>query len=347
MRFNTPWNPLNWAGRGLVELGEGRWLAGLGLVSLTLGLCTLAFSFALVTAERWYYSGWAGMQVVAYKKKPIRSVRAQAVPENASLAGTQVRRLLPAPVLAIIQKDFLLLRRDIRNMSQLVTPLILGVFYTFMFLRPGNPMFPDSPDMPAIFTTISHFITAYGNIGMSLFVGWVLIGRLAGMAFSSEGKNYWMLKVSPVRPTHLLAAKFLVSYLPSLALGVLFMIAVSILQKAPLATFLYGLLASSLCLAGMNGILLAFGAAGANFNWTDPRRMNAGAIGCLGQAVTALSLPITFGFFIGPLLLVTVLNWPQVYGYLAGAIAGIAVSATCALLPLWLVRKRVEQLDEN
>ena len=333
MRFNTPWNPLNWAGRGLVELGEGRWLAGLGLVSLTLGLCTLAFSFALVTAERWYYSGWAGMQVVAYKKKPIRSVRAQAVPENASLAGTQVRRLLPAPVLAIIQKDFLLLRRDIRNMSQLVTPLILGVFYTFMFLRPGNPMFPDSPDMPAIFTTISHFITAYGNIGMSLFVGWVLIGRLAGMAFSSEGKNYWMLKVSPVRPTHLLAAKFLVSYLPSLALGVLFMIAVSILQKAPLATFLYG--------------LLAFGVAGANFTWTDPRRMNAGAMGCLGQALTALFLPIAFGFFIGPLLLAAVINLPQIYGYMVGALAGCAVSLTGAILPPWLVQKRVDRLSEG
>ncbi len=32
MRFNTPWNPLNWAGRGLVDLGEGRWLSGLFMV---------------------------------------------------------------------------------------------------------------------------------------------------------------------------------------------------------------------------------------------------------------------------------------------------------------------------
>jgi hypothetical protein len=259
-----------------------------------------------------------------------------------------MRRLLPAPLWGIVQKDFLLLRRDIRNLSQLVTPLIFGVFYTVMFLRPGgSSMFPDSPDMPSIFSFLSRFIATYGNIGMSLFVGWMLLGRLAGMAFSSEGKNFWMLKASPVRAAHLLAAKFLVAYLPTLALGVVFMVAVSILQKASLAIFLYGLLATATCQAGMSGILLAFGVAGANFNWTDPRRMNAGAIGCLGQAVTALSLPITFGFFIGPLLLVTVLNWPQVYGYLAGAVAGIAVSATCALLPLWLVRKRVERLNEN
>lgn len=258
-----------------------------------------------------------------------------------------MRRLLPAPILAVIQKDFLLMRRDIRNMSQLVTPLIFGIFYTVMFLRPGNAMFPDSPDMPGIFSTISHLIASYGNIGMSLFVGWMLLSRLAGMAFSAEGRNYWMLKASPLRPAQLLTAKFLVAYLPTLALGVVFMVTVSILQKASMAMFLYGLLATSLCQAGMTGILLAFGVGGANFNWTDPRRMNAGAIGCLGQALAGLFLPIAFGFFVGPLLLVGIFNWPQVYGYLAGALAGVAVSATGALLPPWLVQKRVERLNED
>jgi hypothetical protein len=169
MRFNTPWNPLDWAGAGLVDLGEGRWLAALGLVALTLGLAALAFSFALITAERWYYSGWAGMQVVAYKKRSARPARLNAVtapPESgaASLAGAQMRRLLPAPIRAIVQKDFLLLRRDIRNMSQLVTPLIFGIFYSVMFLRPGHALFPDSPDMPVIFSTISHIIASYGSI---------------------------------------------------------------------------------------------------------------------------------------------------------------------------------------
>jgi ABC-2 type transport system permease protein len=352
IRLNTPWNPLNWAGRGLVALGEGRWLPGLILVALTLGLSALAFTFALVTAERWYYTGWAGMQVVANKKKAARPVRAHAesaqpASRSESAAASWVRRLLPAPVRAILQKDFLLLRRDIRNMSQLVTPLIFGVFYTIMFLRPGGSMFTDSPDMPAIFTSISRFIANYGNIGMSLFVGWMLLARLSGMAFSSEGKNYWVLKSSPVSARHLLSAKFLVAYLPTLALGVIFMVAVSILQKASLVIFLYGLLATAMCQAGMNGILLAFGVAGANFNWTDPRRMNAGVIGCLGQFLTSLFLPISFGMFIGPLLLVSIFNWPQVYGYLVGFIAGVAVSGTCAVLPPWLVRKKVERLGEN
>ena len=352
MRLNTPWNPLNWAGRGLVALGEGSWLPGMLLVVLTLGLSALAFGFALVTAERWYYTGWAGMQVVTSRKKKNRPVQAHngsartvSVPDT--VFQTRVNGLLPVPVRAILRKDFLLMRRDMRSLSQLVTPLIFGVLYTFMFLRPGNPMFPDTPDMPAFLISISHIISSYGSIGMSLFVGWMLLSRLSGMAFSSEGKNYWMLKAAPVRSGHLLTAKFLVAYLPTLALGVLFMVAVSIVQKASLAIFLYGLLATAMCQAGMTGMLLAFGVAGANFTWTDPRHMSAGATGCLGQFLTALFLPISFGMFVGPLLLASLFQWPMLYGYLAGGIAGAAVTATCAILPPVLVRKRVERLNEN
>jgi ABC-2 type transport system permease protein len=350
LRLNTPWNPLNWAGRGLVDLGEGRWLLGLFFVGLTLGLSAAAFLFALNTAERWYYTGWAGMQVVTQRKKPARLARARlttAVPAAASASAVRSVRLLPVPVSAIIQKDFRLLRRDMRNLSGLVTPLIFGVMYTFMFLRPGGGMFPDTPDMPRTLVNISAFIATYGNIGMSLFVGWMLLARLSGMAFSSEGKYYWILKASPVRTSHLLTAKFLVAYLPTLALGLIFLVLVSLMQKASLPVFLYGLLASSLCQAGMCGILLAFGAAGANFNWTDPRRMNAGATGCLGQFLTALFLPISFGCFIGPLLLASLFNWPLLYGYLAGGIVGTTVAGLCAVLPPWLVRGRVERLAEN
>jgi hypothetical protein len=352
IRFNTPWNPLNWPGRGLVDLGEGRWLTGLLFVVITLAVSSLAFLAALRTAQRWYYTGWARMQVVSQKKrtaakKVARSKAVKPQPGTGNASPSFLARLAPAPIRAILQKDFQMLRRDMRNVSQLITPLIFGVLYTLMFLRPGNSVIPDSPDMPAAVQSSTRFISTYGSIGMALFVGWMLLTRLSGMAFSSEGKNYWILKASPVRAGHMLIAKFLIAYLPALSLGVIFMVAVSILQKASPAVFLYGLLATAMCQAGMTGILLAFGVMGANLNWTDPRKMNAGGIGCLGQILTALFLPISFSIFIGPLLLVSIFNWPQAYGYLIGLIAGIAVCVICAVLPPWLVRKRVDRLDES
>ena len=62
------WLPLNWAGQGLVALGQSHWASGLLLTGATLRFTIGVFWFALVTAQRWYYSGWAGMQVIHAQK---------------------------------------------------------------------------------------------------------------------------------------------------------------------------------------------------------------------------------------------------------------------------------------
>jgi hypothetical protein len=97
---NTCWLPLNWAGQGLVALGEGRWLSGVLLAGATLGLTAFIFWFAIVTAQRLYYSGWAGMQVVARKKS---TQHPRTIPATTTNIG--IVRLLPKPVFAILQKD--------------------------------------------------------------------------------------------------------------------------------------------------------------------------------------------------------------------------------------------------
>ena len=353
VRFNTPWFPLNWPGQGLVALGEGRWLTGLLLVVLTLGLSAVAFMVSLGTAERWYYSGWAGMQVVTRRKKPLRSSRSSgktgvSLPTAASkkVPVFGLGKLLPAPVWGIIWKDFLLLRRDLRNLSQLISPLIFGIIYSFMFIRAGGEPLAGQGEAPGWFMESLRFLFQYGNIGMSLFIGWWLLARLSGMAFSSEGRNYWILKAAPVRAGYMLTAKFLVAYLPTLMLGLAFLVALSLVQKIPLAVFSYGFLVVAFCLAGMNGILLAFGTGGANLKWEDPRKMSAGGMGCLGQLVAMLYLPLGFGVFITPLWLVSAFGWPQGYGYLVGFLLGALVTGTCAVLPPWLVRGKVERLGE-
>jgi hypothetical protein len=287
------------------------------------------------------------MQVVAVRKKQAQGAalrRAQGAARERQ--PSPLERLLPPPVRAILLKDFLVLRRDLRNMSQLISPLIFGVLYTLMFFRTGGEPPPGQGQAPDWLMSSFRAVLAFGNVGMSLFVGWMLLGRLSGMGFSSEGRNYWILKVSPVRPGHLLAAKFLVAYLPALALSGFFLVGIAILQGTSLANFLYSLLTIVLCLAGMNGILLGFGAAGANLVWEDPRKMNAGGIGCLGQLVTMIFLPLAFGLFVGPLFLVELGGLSPAYGYLIGALLGSLLCGLGAWLPLWLVRRKVERLGE-
>jgi len=343
-KLNTPWLPLNWAGRGLVELGQGHWLSGILLVGLTLGLCGTIFWFTLITAERWYYTGWASMQVVARRSKPRSQARSS--PAHRSDLATPFKLILPTPVRGILSKDFLVLRRDLRNLSQLVTPLIFGIIYSLVYLQAVGRSSPDSTDMPAWLISSFRSLLVYGNVGLALLVGWTLLNRLAGMSFSAEGRSYWILKASPVHTSHLLIAKFLVAYLPAFGLGGFFLVGLSILQHVSVVSFVYSLLVVLMCLAGLNGIMLAFGVAGANLSWEDPRRMNAGIKGCMGSIVAVAALPITFGLFVGPLWIAAALNLPAIYGYLAGGVLGGAVSAFCTLFPPWVVRGKVARLGE-
>jgi ABC-2 type transport system permease protein len=338
------WLPLNWAGQGLVELGQNHWISGVLLLGATLGVAVGIFVFALLTAEQLYYTGWAGMQIVA-RKKTVRPARASRVP-RANILGLGIARLFSRPVVGIVQKDYLTLRRDLRKVSQLITPVILGVMYTFSLLR-GSSKTPFDGASAGLVSESFRVALSYASVGMSLFVGWMALSRLAGMGFSQEGRNYWLLKASPVRAGQLLLAKFLVAYLPAIALGLIFLLVISVVQGFSAGQFLYGLIVMLMCQAGTAGLLLAFGAVGANFNWEDPRKMNAGSMGCLGQIATMLYLPVAFGAFIVPLGVVSLFGLPLAYGYLAGLLLGMGITAFSAYMPLWLVRRRVEQLGEE
>jgi ABC-2 type transport system permease protein len=346
VQLNNPWIPLNWPGRGLVALGEGNWLPGFGLTLLSLGLTGGLFWLSLVTAERWYFTGWAGMQVVKQKKQPTRLSHTATASARPVPAVFQAMRLLSAPVRGMIWKDYLMMRRDLRHLSQLITPLIFGIIYGIMFLRSGGEAPAGRGEAPDWFMSSVENLLAYGSVFLAIFVGWMLLQRLAGMGFSQEGKNYWMLKAAPVSARQMLRAKFLVAYLPALVLSVLFMVVFSILQRIGIGQLAYSLWMVALCLAGMAGIQLAFGAAGANFNWEDPRKMNAGNMGCLGMVLTSIYVPVNLGLFIGPLFLAALIHIPAVFAYLAGGVLGSGMSLLCAILPPRLLEAKVSRLGE-
>jgi ABC-2 type transport system permease protein len=340
--LNTPWSPLAWPGRGLVSLGEGHWLAGGGFYLFSMALSAVVFGMALVTAERLYYSGWASIHVGRKKKAPRRQRR-----ERPFLLGSLVRGRISSPILAVIGKDFSVLRRDIRNMSQLVTPLIFGIVYAVMFLRgSGDSAFGRGGAPPVVMELLKNAVV-YGNVGISLFVGWMLLARLGNMGFSQEGRSYWMLKSAPVSVRQLMTAKFLVAFLPSLVLGWVFLLGISLIQRASLGTLLFTLPVVALVIAGNAGLNLAFGIVGANLNWEDPRKMMKGSSGCLSSLVSIVYLGVSLVLFFGPPLLFSLLSLSKGLGELAGLIVGGLFSLGFAFVPLWLVRERVPRLGET
>ena len=344
-RFNTPWSPLTWAGRGLVDIGEGRWLSGAGLVLLTIGVTSGLFALSLATAERLYYSGWASVQVSTGKK--ARRGVARPAAQTTTAITSPIRRLIPADVRGLIGKDWLMLRRDLRNMSQLVTPLILGAVYAVMLIRNGGQAPPGRGEAPPVFMEITQNLLIYGNVAISLFVSWSLLSRLATMGFSMEGKNYWMIKIAPITTLRLLAAKYLAAFLPTVVLGWVFLLIISLVQRAGLETMVFGLLVVVLTIAAAAGLNLTFGVIGANFKWEDPRRITQGGIGCLGALTSFVFLGASMLLFFGPAVLLKMIGGPPVAGELAGLALGGLFCLACGIIPLWLVRGRVARLGED
>jgi ABC-2 type transport system permease protein len=344
-RFNAAWNPLSWAGRGLVNLGRAEILPALLFLGLTLLLTGGLFLISLQVAERLYYSGWANMQAGGRKKRTAQAKR--AAPVRTGAAGSFLAEFIPQPVMGLIRKDFLTLRRDPRNMGQLITPLIVGFMYLFILFRPGGVSFEGRGEAPEWFMQLIETGMIYSNIGISLLVGWSLISRLGIMGFSQEGKNYWMLKTAPVGPVRLLIAKMLVAYLPGLVMGTLFMLIISLIRGASISVLLFGLAVVALSIVGAAGINVAFGVVGVNLTWEDPRKMNPGLSGCFSMLLSFLYMGVSVVLFFGPPMLLSAFGLPELAGQAIGLLLGGVFSLGCAAIALGLVKNRVPRIGEE
>jgi ABC-2 type transport system permease protein len=263
------------------------------------------------------------------------------------VSATTFRRLLPPEVLAIMMKDFKQIRRDLSNMSQVIGPLIMGIVLTVMLLRSGGEPPAGRGEAPTLFMSLFRSAMSYGSMVISLFVGWGLLARLALIAFSMEGRSYWILKTAPVSAGKQLAAKFLMAYLPPLILGWIYLLGVALLQNAPSTTILYGLPSIALILAGLGGINLAFGVRGVNLTWTDPRHMENGVAGFLGIITSVVYQLTTLLLFFVPPLGLPLLGISEGTGMMVGLLAGGTVALLCTILPLALVKERVCRIGEE
>ncbi len=353
-RFNAAWNPLSWPGRGLVELGEARILPALFFLGITIALTGGLFLLSLQVAERVYYSGWASMQAGGRKKRTAPKVRhpgavpaGTAAPVRTGAAAAFFAEFIPQPVMGMIRKDLLTLRRDPRNMGQLITPLIVGFMYLFIIFRPGGLPLEGRGEAPDWFMQLIETGMMYSNIGISLFVGWSLISRLGMMGFSQEGKNYWMLKTAPVGPVRLLMGKLLVAYLPGLVMSSLLMVIISLVRGVSIPVLLFGLAVVALSIVGAAGINVAFGVVGVNLTWDDPRKMNPGLSGCFSMLLSFLYMGVSVVLFFGPPMLLSAFGLPELAGQVIGLLLGGAFSLGCAVISLGLVKNRVPRIGES
>jgi ABC-2 type transport system permease protein len=346
--FRSPWSPLAWAGRGLIELGEGDWIPALGLLAASLTFAGLIFCIALITSERLYYTGWAGLHSNRRKSKNKAGARPVA-PSYGSAAWRIVHplaRVVPAPVRAVVVKDLRLFRRDLSNLSSLLFPLILGVVYAVGLLHADGQLPAGRGTAPPAFMRAAKEAVAYGDIFLALFLGLMLASNLAGFGFSREGKNYWLLKAAPIHPRRILAAKFLAGYIPSALVCSIYLLILEIFNRSGPWPLMVKLISVWMILAGLTGLFLALGTGGAKFNWENPSQINR-TIGCLGMLSGVLYLGICIALFTAPMLLAQFINLPAFVGPLAGLLFVGVAGMLGVFIPLGMAERRVANLAED
>jgi len=340
-RFDLSWSPLTWAGRGLDAIGHSVWLPGIGLTALSLALAAGMFAGTLLLAENLYYTGWASMQGSVRKKKPLAPPPQRA--RQASGGARGLAALLPRSVRGLVIKDLLLLRRDPRNLSQLITPLIVG-FVMIFTTRGGGRNTTEAMSNLGL-----RNLEVYGLLVLAIFVGWMVMFNLASLAFSREGRSYWLVKTAPLHPWHLMAGKFTVSYLPSAVFCMVYLVLAFAIRGANWVFFPFSALVVLLAMAGATGVSLAYGVAGANFDWDSPQRQRlSGSLGCMAFIAVLGFLALDLALFLVPPGLWQILTGEApLLAYVLGLALGAAAAAAGIFIPLRLVVGRLQRIGEK
>ncbi len=300
-RFDNPLLPSAWAGRALTAAGQGDWaqLALYGGLFAVLSIGTFALCLAL--AERLYYAGWSNMSTQGgrIRRRPTTDDRrpTMAAGGRSSVVGRQLLSLLPRQSAAVLYKDLRVFPRDLRNVQQLIFPLVLAGIWTFRLLTSGSPF--GNGQQPDALQSFSHLASA----GISFYICLVLSSAMGGASISREGRGFWLLKVAPISAWRLLIGKLTLAYLPYPTIGVLFVLFLSILQHSTPAEFARALALVLLGGLGATSITLGIGAAFPKLHWENPRQQNSLQAGCLAPVLYFAYLLLALGAVIGlPLL---------------------------------------------
>lgn len=252
----SPWIPSAWAATILSELlvPSGRTIA-LRLVLLYSSALAIT-SLAHISLHLLHSRGFAR----ALSRRAIKKHR-----KGWSL--THDSQSLPTS-LALIQKDFRVLTRDIAQSTQIL--FLGGLCLLYMsnlntFVAIDAFAKDSSVDWQRAFFIIHTGITAFFTSAVCT--------RLVFASVSLEGKSYWLLQTAPILFPDILRAKFVGWFVPvSTVSALLFAVGTHVLIGRWDLTLLYGIL-SLFISYGIVGMGIGLGAYFADFSWEHPSQL--------------------------------------------------------------------------
>ncbi|MEP7187909.1 MAG: hypothetical protein ABI901_01810 [Roseiflexaceae bacterium] len=328
-RFDNPLLPSAWASRALAAAGTGDWTQLALYGGLFAGLSIGCFALCIALAERLYYAGWSNMSTQGgrVRRRPTTDDRRPTTDGGWwSVVSGRLLSFLPRQSAAVLYKDLRVFPRDLRNVQQLIFPLVVAGIWTFRLITSGSPF--GAGEQPDVLKSFGQLASA----GISFYICLVLSSAMGGAGISREGRGFWLLKVAPISAKQILLGKLVLAYLPYPTIGALLVLFLSILQHSTPADFARALAMVLLGGLGATSITIGMGAAFPKLSWENPRQQNSIQAGCLspllylaylGLALGALlGLPLLAFFAPGFAIALTLLGWAIFLALTAGVVWG-------------------------
>jgi ABC-2 type transport system permease protein len=233
---------------------------------------------------------------------------------------TRDAQALPAP-LALIQKDFRVLTRDIAQSTQII--FLVGLCLLYMgnlktFVAIDAFASDSSVNWKRAFFIIHTAITAFFTSAVCT--------RLVFAALSLEGKSYWILQTAPIAFRDILRAKLIGWFIPvSIISAVLFAVGTQVLIGRWEVTLLFGAL-SFFISYGIVGMGIGLGAYFADFSWEHPSQL-ALSVGSFVYMLSSSLLVLLTMFPMGLLLQLLLVTPPSGLHILAICVVAAMIAA--------------------
>ncbi len=324
--------PTLMAGRGVIALDQGRYLAGLGDIStyivITLGL----FMLTVFTADRLYLSGWLRTQGGTMRQRGLEEA-------DRGFGGNSLNN-------TIILKDWLQRIRDPRQLVSLIGNAVVAIVVGGLALfrstsASGGSLFEASQSLSgapnlawlAALTSPGILFSAW-----AVFVGYMLLSQPASTALAVEGRSFPILKAAPIDPARVWRAKTWGVMIPYMVVVTIMIIVGWFLVGYSLLWTPYAWICALLFGVGMMATSTSAGFMYANLEWDDPRRMTTSGGGFLSLLLTIVYALPAIGIIVLPFVLSAV--WPQMTPVLLIVGLGLLVAWTAAWT-MWQQRRAV------
>jgi len=261
-------------------------------------ISVLLIFLCIALSQRLYYTGWSSASQVISRRGTGKSKK----DKSGKIVKRKYKFSIFSGINYMIVKDFKVLARDVRKLTQLIMPLVMLIFIFFWSFSGETGEFK-------FFTEIETLLFLL----FPLLVTGMVNTNLSGNNIGGEGLKFWILKTSPVRSEEILRTKIIYSSCITTLIGFMIMLIFYFIYKPGVITLIAGFLLLMLFSWGDSTICTSIGTFFPVFRTRQSGRNNISSLGGILILIFFIAYLIIFaGTVVGMLFVADYLKWQNI-----------------------------------